>query len=228
MILRLCLALICLSAWTPPSWAQPDRDRIIRELTKYHAEHPTDPLFFQQTEHTESAQGSGGDAQGHGDGTKQVSSLQTPTLALPGGGSGGTATTTSNQSAFVFGDMALKLLVGGAGVLCLLGAGLCVFVGWGVPRAPAILGGLGLGLIIAAFFPVVVVFVLVAAVAVLVVHAVMAERKGTSFSEALRAVVAGVAAAPSDAAAVVKAEVAKQADARDSAVISTVKLKDRL
>lgn len=151
-----------------------------------------------------------------------------PESKLDGVGSGKGGSHESTIHALSLDDNTLKLLVGGVGVLCLLGAGLCVYLRWSIPRAPIMLAVTGAALIVAAFFPGVVLFVLLAAVGGGVIYVLWSERNGTRASEALRAVVAGVSDVPSDIGESVRRSIKAHADAADKATIAKVKFKDGL
>lgn len=92
-------------------------------------------------------------------------------------------------------------------------------------RAAIVAVGLGLSLVALAFLPWYVLGVAALAVAV---AWFLSERSATRTREALRAVVAGVAASPPYARKEVKKHVAEQADDRDRAVIATIKREDGL
>jgi hypothetical protein len=108
----------------------------------------------------------------------------------------------------------------------LAGAGVAVY--FKMRRAAMIAGVGGAGLIAAAMLGPVGIFIVAGLGAVGLVVYLKAEHEHTTVKEALRAVVAGVEAAPAEAAAAVKAEVGKQADTRDKTAIAAVKAKDNL
>lgn len=121
------------------------------------------------------------------------------------------------------------------GLLSLAGCGACIYMK--LRRAALVTGLAGVGLLVAAFFPVVLLFVAAGAFAVVAGPYLYAEWKkakaeadADAKNEALRAVVAGVEHrdVPVDAQRAVKAAVAKEADASDKDVIDAVKRADRV
>lgn len=151
MTLRLLLCLTCLSVLTPRSWSQTaDRDQIVRDLTKYHAAHPNDPLFFQQSTHTESAQGTGGSGQASGDKANQTFDGSAPALSLPGGGGSTGGDVASKQSA-MSAKNPVRIIMAIAGVL---GLGVAAwFVYRKNPRGAMFAGAAGAGFIVGALLP---------------------------------------------------------------------------
>ena len=112
------------------------------------------------------------------------------------------------------------------GILCCIGGGAAIY--FGLRRAAVVAFAVGAGLIVAAMLPV-WAWVAIAAVAVIGGGFYLwSEWQAKRNKEALRAVVAGVELAPPDVQAAVKAEVAKQADPSDKAVISRIKQADNL
>lgn len=171
-----------------------------------------------------SGDASGASAQASGDG-KIAQDLQTgaPVLNLGEGvaGSGGEVDSQSSASA------APKTWgVWGVGVLALLAAGGLLYLGQ--PRAAMIAGGLGVGLIAVGFFPSLVLWALLAAIAVAVAAWFLSAKTGKSFKEALRAIAVGVETLPDDTRRMVKDAVAPHADDADKAVITKIKREDNL
>lgn len=114
------------------------------------------------------------------------------------------------------------------GLACWAGAVLCILRKWGLPRAPLVLGGAGLAFFVAALWPAIVAYLAgLLALGGLVAY-LFSERGSTRFREALRAVTAGVAAAPDDIQSAVKAEIGKHADDADKATIKRLKKADDL
>ena len=107
------------------------------------------------------------------------------------------------------------------GILLCIGGGAAIY--FGLKRAAFVAFGVGGAFIVAAMLPGWAWVVIAAAVVAGGGFYVWSEWQAKRRQEALRAVVAGVANAPADAQAAVKAEVEKQADAADKAVISAIK-----
>lgn len=125
MKLRLLLLTICLltSRASAQSNDDPAFDRFLHDLVQYHAKHPDERLGLRRMVHTEDAQGSGGEADAHGDATKALSKMETPAIALPSGATGGSATSNTSVSAAVATDP-IRIFFGIVAVLC---AGGCVW-----------------------------------------------------------------------------------------------------
>lgn len=166
----------------------------------------------------------GASAEATGDG-KIAQDLQTgaPELNLGEGigGSGGEVDSSSSASA------APKTWgVWAVGVLVLLAAGGLLYLGQ--PKAAIIAGGIGIGLIAVGFFPSLLLWVLLAAIAVAVAAWFWSAKSGKSFKEALRAVAAGVETLPAAVRSDVKKSIGNHAEASDRVVISKIKQEDSL
>lgn len=162
----------------------------------------------------------GAGARASGDKIDQDVSSTAPKLTVPGAtaSAGGFDSDTAATS-----DSA-RWIVLGLGVLCLFAGGAGIYFG---VRALAIVGGaVGALLIVAGIYPALLLWLLLAGIAVGGAYAVWAGLLGAKAQSALAAVVAGVETAPADVAAAVKAEIAKQATAADKAVITTTKAKE--
>ncbi len=166
----------------------------------------------------------GASAEATGDG-KIAQDLQTgaPNLNLGEGvtGSGGEVDSTSQASAApkTWGVWAVGLLV-------LLAAGGLLYIGQ--PKAAIIAGAIGIGLITAGFFPLLLLWVLLGAIALAVAAWFWSAKTGKSFKEAVRAVAAGIETLPDEAATLAKKAIASHADDSDKAVISRIKREDGL
>lgn len=119
------------------------------------------------------------------------------------------------------------------GVVLILGAGACIYLQ--KRRAATVVGCLGGVFIVAAFFPTLAATIIGGGVALVAGPYVWAEfKKAQAEDEAaknkktLRAVIAGVEAAPADAKAAIKAEVVKKADQADKETIARVKFEDKI
>lgn len=178
---------------------------------------------------TETASGKGASGTATGDQAKLGIDGSAPGASLSGGGSatGGSvnATGESKLNASLFGNPLLWV-----GILCWLGA--CVAVYLRLPIRVAIIAGCaGAAFICAALFPGAMLFLVAGASIVGAVFYIWSETqadKGAKAKEALRAVVAGIANAPTGASEVVKAEVGKQATEEDKATIKAIKRDDGL
>ncbi len=146
-----------------------------------------------------------------------------PTATLGKGKAGSTGGSLS-ASLSVLGKE-LNIFAIGA-VLCLLAAGVAAYFRlFGAAIAAAGLAGV---LIFAAAQPELAGIAIVLGVCGVAAYFVWQGKKGKEFHEAARAVIGGVALSPPEAQAVVKAEIAKQADDADKAVIKRIKRKDDL
>lgn len=167
---------------------------------------------------------SGASAQASGDG-KITQDLQTgaPNLNLGDGiaGSGGELDSSLSASGSV-----KTWGVWFVGVLVLLAAGGLLYIGQA--RAALIAGGLGVGLIAVGFFPSLLLWALLAAVAILAGVWFWSAKTGKSFKEALRAVAAGVESLSDSSQAVVKSSIESHADDKDKAIIKKIKREDGL
>lgn len=181
-----------------------------------------DPVTGQPVVHEreEKASSTGAGMRTSGDKLEQGFNASAAKLKLPSGGQaegGGTQADASAQVSQVRGVIA-------AGVLCLLLAGAAVYFGLLGPAA--VLAVIGAALLTVAIYPEVLVWAAIAGVVGLAVYLVWQAKQGKGFKEALRAVVSGVESASAEAAAAVKAEISKQADHADKAVIGEIKRQD--
>lgn len=178
---------------------------------------------------TEVARGTGASGTASGDKAELGIDGTAPTASLSGrsSASGGSinATGSAKLNASLFGNPLLW-----AGLLSWLGAAVSVYLRLPI-RTTIIAAGSGVAFICAALFPVATMFLVGGSAVAVVGFYVWSERNaadGAKAREALRAVVAGIANAPTGAAEVVKAEVAKQADDQDKLTIKSIKRKDGL
>lgn len=173
---------------------------------------------------TKSGQATGTGMQASGDKIDQAASGQPASVSLDdvqasGGGGQSKTKATAEMSA-------MKSPLLWVGILCILGAAFCLYKAQ--IRAGLCLVAAGGGLIASAFYPALMIFACAGAVAVIAGPYIWAEIQRHRKTEALRAVVGGIAAAPTDAQDAVKVEIAKQAEPADEDVITKVKRKDGL
>ena len=222
------LLLFPIVAANRPTFAGQPQNLTREDLLKAIEKMPPGSTFqFGQVVEGANAQGVSGNASGD-KATLDGQNMTPPAVSLPGATGQGGGGSMSGTAISMVGDKALKLLVGGVGILCLLGAALTVYLRWSIPRAPIMLAGTGLGLLVAAFYPGVILFVLLAAVACGVGYVLWSERHATRAGEALRAVVAGVSDVPADIGEAVRKSIKAHADEADKRTIAAVKFKDGL
>lgn len=186
-------------------------------------------VFWDTRDKQEAALAKGASGTATGDKAELGIDGSAPGAALSGGGSatGGTisAAGKSQINASLFGNPLLW-----AGILCWLGAGVSVYLR--LPFRVAIIAGCAGGAFIcAALFPAATLLIVGGVAACGLGFWLWSEQqadKGAKAKEALRAVVAGIANAPTEVAEVVKSEVSKQATEQDRAVIKAVKKADDL
>lgn len=196
------LLLVLLTLLCRPSLAQhpPKTPAEIEAAARVQALFPGQPVHVVIDEDANSGAAVGVGGEAVGDNAQFNQNTTPPALQIgtnSGTGGGGEA---GGKAKIVVGEKTLKLMVVGVGVLCLLGAGACMFLGFKVPRAPLTLGALGGGLIAVAFFPALIPIGLCAGILVMLVHLIVAER-GTSKNEAISgAVIKGINDAETDTA----------------------------
>lgn len=167
---------------------------------------------------TDSATSTSAGVEARGEGAlKDSTNIDAPTVRLGSAGGGGLGSTTS----IVGGSSATALLIG-AGVLCIIGGGTCLYLGLGLKPA-LICFGIGAGLVVSGVYPIALLFVVVVAAVGGIVYLIWRERSKARTESALTAVVDGVAALPDHTASEVKAEIGKQATQPDRMVIAEVK-----
>lgn len=187
---------------------------------------------------TEEATGKG--AALNASGEKIVSDFQsTAPNAAYGSASGGD---TRAKSSIVGGANLWANPLLWVGVLCLLGSGVAVF--FRLPlRACAITGGVGVGLIAAAIYPAMLLFIVggvILALAGPYIYAEFKAKQGTQAKQALRSVAAGVddfkqaakdpsnPLAPPSAWEFLKARLASHVEGNEEAVIKSIRKQDDL
>jgi hypothetical protein len=164
----------------------------------------------------------GAGAQATGDKLDQKIDSGAPTLNLPGVGKGSGGSVSGDVTASVAG-VSVFVILGG---LCVLG-GIACFAMQLYVRAGVGLLAVGGCFIAVGLFPWLWWLLLVAGVVAVALY-VWAERNGKSMHEAVRAVAAGVEDLSDDVKAKVKERIRFQADARDKAVIKSIKKADEL
>lgn len=144
---------------------------------------------------------------------------------------GGGGDSWSKAMAFTGGVASNPMLY--VGIACILFAFVSMWRGWKELILPAL--GAGVMFIAMVVWPQIILWALLALVLIVggpYIYTFWKKKKvevvAQDNHEALRAAVAGVEAAPPEVQAVVKAEIAKQADDKDKATIIAVKLKDNL
>lgn len=161
-----------------------------------------------------------------GDKVNQKSEAQPAAVSFDGitaTGGGGKSNTSATGTALKAAMQSPLLWVG---IACWLLAAVAFWQGWKSIVLPAV--GAGAVFLAVAFYPALLLWAMLALVVIVGGPYVWTAIQGTRAKEALRAVVAGVEAAPPEAAEAVKAEVAKQADDADKTTIMAVKRKDNL
>jgi hypothetical protein len=170
--------------------------------------------------------GVGAGATAIGDKIQQGVDGSPPVVGLAGGnaaqGGGISATSSVTQMLPPSDAKGVTLVVFGA-LAIILGA---VLYYLSLHSAAVICWATGFVLIAVAFFPGLALFAAIAVIAGLCIYAGYSEYQKLTHKEALRAVVAGVAAAPPSAADAVKAAISQQASAQDKATISAIKHAD--
>ncbi len=176
----------------------------------------------------ESGTGVGAGAFSKGDKLSDKLDGSAPSVGLGGGrlATGGGIERTASASAVIVPSESGKLMIILVGVLLVIGAGVCFWLKLTEPAL--ILGLIGVGLIATAFYPALLLWVLLGVVLVVAGPYIWAKFQALTHKEALRAVVAGVdsPSVPPDAAAAVKAAIGGQATQQDKATISAIKSQD--
>lgn len=211
-----------------PSGLSPEQEAAIRAALGAKPGQTVE-IVVENSATREDARAKGASGTATGDQAKLGIDGSAPGASLSGGGSasGGSVSATgeSKINASLFGNPLLWV-----GILCWLGAGVAVYLR--LPFRVAIIAGCAGGAFLcAAMFPAATLLIVggVAACGLgLWLWSEQQADKGEKAKEALRAVVAGIANAPTGASEVVKAEVGKQASDTDKAVIKAIKKQDDL
>jgi len=164
----------------------------------------------------------GAGASASGDKLDQKIDSGAPTLNLPGVGKGSGGSVSGDVTASIAG-VSIFIILGG---VCVLG-GIACFAMQLYLRAGVGLLAIGGCLIAVGLFPW-LWWLLLAVGVVAVALYVWAERNGKSMHEAVRAVAAGVEDLAGDVQSQVKTAIGRHADARDKAVIKSIKKSDDL
>lgn len=187
---------------------------------------PGQDIEFIHEQRRETAAGKGAGVDTSANEIAQTFNGSAPVVGLSGGGKaqGGDSDSTLKAKG-AMPKYEQWLLIGG-GLLFIVGAAVCAYLK--LSRAAIICGSFGAALIVAGLYPLITVLLIGGAALIVGGVYIYSEYSGRSSGEALRAVAAGVANAPAQAAAAVKAEISKQADDRDKRVIKAIKIKDGL
>lgn len=187
---------------------------------------------------TEEATGKG--AALNASGEKIVSDFQSTDPHAAYGAASGGDTRTKNSIVGGANTQAAVLVI--AGIICIVGAGIAAFFRLSI-RVCTITGGVGIGLISAAIYPAVLLFVLAGAVLALAgpyIYAEFKAKQGTQATQALRSVAAGVddfkqaakdpsnPLAPPAAWEFLKARLASHVEGNEEAVIKSIRKQDDL
>lgn len=224
----LALVAITTFAWCARADQQPVDAKAIEQAIRAATGRNVEIEIVQQST-TEEAKGVGASGQATGDQAKLGIDGSAPTAELPGKSKANGGDIKAKGESKIDASLLGNPLIW-AGLLSLVGAAVSVYLRLPI-RVALIAAAAGAAFICAAMFPAAMLFLVagccVAGVAFFVWSSHQADQ-GAKAKEALRAVVAGIATAPTGAAEVVKAEVAKQASDTDKAVIKKIKKLDDL
>lgn len=196
---------------------------------------PGQPLTLEAV--NESATGTGASAKAGGDGKLQQNVTgAAPSATLGPKGPGATGGGIDTETTVTPGDMALRVILLVMGGLCLVAAAASRMIPIPLPIIDTVIAAvLGFVFITLAFYPALLIYLLLAIVAGGVGlyfyrsnHAVTATAKTTASTEALRAREAGLAEMPAPVIAAVDAATKKIAETTDMPTIEAIRKQDDL
>lgn len=228
--MRAPLLILCLLPTL--CFAQPRSPQTPAELKladQARAMYPGQSVKVEIVEESATAQAQGVSGTATGDkASLEGQNMTPPTVSLPGatgaGGGGGmtaTATTLSKPST-------VRIICGVLAVACLIGAGASVALKWRIPTTPIKLACHAISFGVCAWFPGIAIAVFAFTTALDLIDTLLGSHLSTRATEALRAVVAGVADVPEEIGKAVRDSVKAHADPKDAATIAAVKYRDGL